>query len=56
MAVIGSRKKRFGMFIHWGLYSVAGWHEQHMYRTKLSRADYAPLMQQFNPAKFKPDA
>jgi alpha-L-fucosidase len=49
-------EKRFGMFIHWGLYSVAGWHEQHMYRKKLSRADYAPLLRQFNPAKFKPDA
>jgi alpha-L-fucosidase len=49
-------EKRFGMFIHWGIYSVAGWHEQHMYRKKLSRAEYAPLMQQFNPTKFHPDA
>ncbi len=49
-------EKRFGLFIHWGLYSVAGWHEQHMYRKKLSRADYAPLLRQFNPAKFNPDA
>ena len=27
-------EKRFGMFIHWGIYSVPGWHEQHMYRTQ----------------------
>ena len=22
-------EKRYGMFIHWGLYSIPGWHEQH---------------------------
>ncbi|MCX7044804.1 MAG: alpha-L-fucosidase [Candidatus Sumerlaeota bacterium] len=49
-------EKRFGMFVHWGIYSVAGWHEQQMYRKKLSRAEYAPLMQKFNPVKFNPDA
>ncbi len=49
-------QKRFGLFIHWGLYSVAGWHEQHMYRKQLTRAGYAPLMQQFNPTQFNPDA
>jgi alpha-L-fucosidase len=49
-------EKRFGMFIHWGIYSVAGWHEQHMYRKKLSRAEYDPLRRQFNPTKFNPDA
>ena len=21
-------KQRFGMFVHWGIYSVAGWQEQ----------------------------
>ena len=49
-------EKRFGLFIHWGIYSVAGWHEQHMYRRSLSRAAYAPLMLAFNPVKFNPDA
>ncbi len=39
-------EKRFGLFIHWGIYSVAGWHEQHMYRKRLSRAGYAPLMRE----------
>jgi alpha-L-fucosidase len=48
-------EKRFGLFIHWGIYSVAGWHEQHMYRRRLSRAGYAPLMREFNPSKFNPD-
>ncbi|MFO7924245.1 MAG: alpha-L-fucosidase, partial [Bacteroidales bacterium] len=22
-------EKRFGMFVHWGLYAIPGWHEQH---------------------------
>jgi len=48
-------EKRFGMFVHWGIYSVAGWHEQHMFRKKLSRAEYIPFMKQFNPVKFNPD-
>jgi alpha-L-fucosidase len=49
-------EKRFGLFIHWGIYSVAGWHEQHMFRKRLTRAAYAPLMGQFNPKKFDPEA
>jgi alpha-L-fucosidase len=49
-------EKRYGLFIHWGIYSVAGWHEQHMFRKRLSRAAYAPLMGQFNPKKFDPEA
>jgi alpha-L-fucosidase len=49
-------EKRFGLFVHWGIYSVAGWHEQHMFRKRLSRAAYAPFMQQFNPKKFDPEA
>jgi alpha-L-fucosidase len=48
-------EKRFGMFIHWGIYSVHGWHEQHMFRKKLSRGSYEPLMKLFNPVKFNPD-
>jgi alpha-L-fucosidase len=49
-------EKQFGMFIHWGIYSVGGWHEQHMFRKKLGRAEYAAFMRQFNPVKFDPDA
>lgn len=49
-------KKRYGLFVHWGIYAVGEWHEQHMYRKKMSRADYAPFVGRFNPAKFDPDA
>ncbi|MBN1444915.1 MAG: alpha-L-fucosidase [Candidatus Omnitrophica bacterium] len=48
-------EKRFGLFVHWGLYSINEWHEQEMYRLGLSRKEYTPLMKKFNPVKFNPD-
>jgi alpha-L-fucosidase len=50
------RKRRFGMFIHWGIYALGGYHEQHMFRKRMNRADYARFVGQFNPVKFNPDA
>jgi alpha-L-fucosidase len=59
------REARFGMFIHWGIYSVpAGtWNgepikgpgEWIMNRGKISVADYAKFAGQFNPVKFNAD-
>jgi alpha-L-fucosidase len=48
-------EKRFGLFIHWGVYALPAWHEQHVYRKGLTRAAYVPLMSRFNPVKFNPD-
>jgi alpha-L-fucosidase len=48
-------EKRFGFFVHWGIYSIPGWHEQHMYRTRMPRKEYEKLMHQFNPVLFNPD-
>ncbi|MCI8624472.1 MAG: alpha-L-fucosidase [Provencibacterium sp.] len=48
-------KRRFGLFIHWGLYSIPAWHEQILWRGRMPRKEYEPLMQQFNPQKFDPD-
>ncbi|MCF6177711.1 MAG: alpha-L-fucosidase [Victivallaceae bacterium] len=48
-------KKRFGMFIHWGIYAVNAYHEQEQFRLNLSRANYTPLMNKFNPQHFDPD-
>jgi hypothetical protein len=31
-------EKRFGMFVHWGLSSIEGWHEQDQWRRRLPRA------------------
>ncbi len=60
------REARFGMFIHWGVYSVpAGvWKGQQidslgewiMHNAKIPVDDYAALPQQFNPVKFDADA
>ena len=45
---------RFGLFIHWGLYSVAGRHEWVMNRERLSSADYARYFEHFDPDRFDP--
>jgi alpha-L-fucosidase len=49
-------EKRFGLFIHWGLYAIRGWHEQEQWRKRVPRAEYVTLAQQWNPVKFNPDA
>jgi alpha-L-fucosidase len=49
-------EKRFGMFVHWGLYAIPGWHEQHQWRARVPRAEFVKLAQRWNPAKFDPDA
>src|SRR5262245_11196241 len=59
------REARFGMFVHWGVYSVpAGVWKGEQYKHigawlmidyKLPVAEYAALAQQFNPVKFNAD-
>jgi len=46
---------RFGFFIHWGLYSIHGWHEQEQWRRRIPRSDYVQLARQWNPTRFDPD-
>jgi alpha-L-fucosidase len=56
------RESRFGMFIHWGVYSqaagewngknVPGAGEWIMNGAKIKPTDYAPLKEQFNPVNF----
>lgn len=56
------REAKFGMFIHWGIYSlpggewngkkVSGYAEHLMRKEKISRKDYLNLASQFNPEKF----
>ena len=41
---------KFGMFIHWGLYSILGRHEWAMENEGIPVAEYEPLAQQFHPA------
>ena len=48
-------EKRFGMFVHWGIYSIPGWHEQHQWRAQVPRAEYIKYADQWNPVKFNPE-
>jgi alpha-L-fucosidase len=48
-------KKRFGMFIHWGIYAISAWHEQHQQRMPVPRNKYGELSKQWNPVDFNPD-
>src|SRR5213595_1015631 len=43
---------RFGMFIHWGLYSVIGRHEWVMENEGIPVSEYAPLAKQLKPKPF----
>jgi alpha-L-fucosidase len=60
------REARFGMFIHWGVYSlpagiwdgrqIGGIGEWIMNRGKIPVADYQRMAKSFNPVKYDPDA
>ena len=50
------KTKRFGMFIHWGIYSLQGWHEQAQWRLQLDPKTYQQYAEQFCPAAFDPKA
>jgi len=45
------RQARFGMFIHWGLYSQLGRHEWVMNRERIPVSEYEPLADTWKPAK-----
>jgi len=46
------REARFGMFIHWGLYSLLGRHEWVMNRERIPVKDYEKLADRFKPKPF----
>ena len=48
-------EKRFGMFIHWGLYAIPAWHEQVLFRRPMDHVEYEKLIDRFNPVRFDPD-
>jgi alpha-L-fucosidase len=54
------RDAKFGMFIHWGPYSLASveasWPIMRPTPGGISEAEYRSLPQRFNPTKFDPDA
>jgi alpha-L-fucosidase len=49
-------ERRLGMFVHWGLYAIHGWHEQEQWRRRVPRAEYVKLQRHWNPVQFDPEA
>ncbi len=49
-------EKRFGMFIHWGLYAIHGLHEQEQRRYAVPADEYVRLKEAFHPADFHPES
>ncbi|MCL3782262.1 alpha-L-fucosidase [Prolixibacteraceae bacterium JC049] len=45
---------RFGMFIHWGLYSLAGRHEWVKMRERMTNEQYQKYFDYFNPDLYNP--
>lgn len=48
-------EKRFGLFLHWGLYALEGYHEQDQWRCRIPRDEYIKRVERWNPAAFDPD-
>jgi alpha-L-fucosidase len=47
---------RFGLFVHWGIYSVAARHEWVKSRERISDSDYQPYFDYFDPDLYDPKA
>ncbi len=47
---------RFGMFVHWGLYSILGRGEWVVKRDNIPEAEYADLAGRWNPYAFAPES
>jgi len=48
------REARFGMFIHWGVYSLLGRGEWVYYQEHFSKEEYARLAEKFQPQRYDP--
>ncbi|MCQ2446612.1 MAG: alpha-L-fucosidase [Clostridia bacterium] len=46
---------KFGMFIHWGIYAVAGLQEQVFARYDMPREEYEKYQEVFDPADYDPE-
>src|SRR5258708_29198477 len=50
------RDAKFGLFLHWGLYSIPGRGEWVQWNEQIPVDEYATLATQFHPDKFHPYA
>jgi len=46
---------KFGMFIHWGIHSLLGVHEQVLARNGIPNGEYEALALKFNPTEYDPE-
>ena len=51
----GLFNRRLGMFVHWGIYSVNGFHEQERMRKRMPRAEYEAAASRFTAERFDAD-
>ncbi len=49
-------EKRFGLFLHFGIYAIEGWHEQAQQRRFIPRKRYEKLIHRFDPRQFDPES
>jgi len=47
--------RKLGLFLHFGLYSIEGWHEQDQMRRRIPRSEYQKLIARFDPVDFDAD-
>jgi alpha-L-fucosidase len=50
------RERRFGLFVHWGLYAMAARHEWVKNRERLTDEQYEPYFERFDPDRYDPTA
>ena len=50
-----THENKFGMFIHWGVYSLTGFQEQALARLDMDNAEYEQLISKFNPTDYDPE-
>ncbi len=48
-------KSKFGMFIHFGIYSKFGRHEQVFAQNRMERGEYEAAAKEFNPVDYNPE-
>ena len=50
-----THENQFGMFIHWGIYSITGLQDQAIIRYDMDQKEYESLAKQFNPTEYDPE-
>lgn len=46
---------KFGLFVHWGIYSLGAFHEQEQWKKNIPIKEYEKYMHEFNPTEYDPE-